>query len=193
MNSRFGLNPQKVCEMKRLGAVLTGVKMAIYEDLETTKPSANQHGDNEGGAASERPIYCLLGCMDTFNASHKRKQSSSLSPALRKETLSPASFFRIFSSNSLNFYKTERVSTDAQYYRRNRREGDYLCIVGHVISWPCGLEGLGDASHRSQELTLLAQDDMRDEPEKKKRHAQNNEWSASKNGVTRPQGNRTPA
>ena len=30
--------------------------MAIYEDLETTKPSANQHGDNEGKAASERPI-----------------------------------------------------------------------------------------------------------------------------------------
>ena len=88
--------------------------VAIYEDLETTKPSANQHDDNEGETAIERPIYCLLGCMATFNASHKRKQSSSLSPAFQEENLSPAAFFRIFASVSSNSCRTERVSVDAQ-------------------------------------------------------------------------------
>ena len=91
----------------------------VYEDGESNKNQLTNMGRQdmartEGEALSERPIYCLLGCMATFNASHKRKQSLSLSPAYRKEALSPAAFFRIFSSVSSNSCRTERVSIDGQ-------------------------------------------------------------------------------
>ena len=91
----------------------------VYEDGESNKNQLTNMGRQdmatmEGEPASERPIYCLLGCMATFNASKKRKQSSSLSPAFQKENLSPAAFFRIFASVSSNSCRTERVSVDAQ-------------------------------------------------------------------------------
>ena len=124
-----------------------------------TKTSANQHGKaghgvNGGGDASERPIYCLLGCMATFNASHKREQSSSLSPSLSRETLSPASFFRIFSSVSSKSCKTERVSIDA-----HEAIGEKETTFGFLGMF---LRGLAD--WRSAATTC--------KPKKKNKHAQ---------------------
>ncbi len=129
-------------------------------------------------------IVCWAVWLATFNASHKRKQSSHSSPQLMKETLSPVSLSSIFLSAPSNICTTEQVSIDGQVaIGENENTHAFLgmLLLGHAGLRASATQATGAKSyHYSQKMSLTTSRRRRKKIRTKKATAPRGAASGSK-------------